>query len=160
MPQWGQLPWRRGWLHLHLPVRFPRTPLRYRHRRVPRASVPERGSVCGRAEWVSGPEGTCCQVQTSRAIHTFTSALHHERTLRGILSSRVLVSDTDVTALTQPSQDLTVRHHHHPATLNPASTAPPAGTSWVATLANAGQVNETQTQFIEGGGRWRDLSER
>lgn len=55
MSQWRQLPWVRPQLLVHLPARFPRTPMRNQHWRVPRAAVPERGSVCRRGERVSDP---------------------------------------------------------------------------------------------------------
>lgn len=55
MSQWRQLPWLHRRLHLHLPIRFPRPPVRNQHWWVPRAAMPKRGSVYRWSEWVSIP---------------------------------------------------------------------------------------------------------
>lgn len=104
--------------------------------------MPERGAVCRRGEPVSGPQSLG---YTKISLLTRKRRLYERRV--NVIHCEC-VSDTAVTALTQPSLADTVRRRCHRATLNPALTAPPVGTTRVTTPVNAGLVGKT-TFFLK-----------
>ena len=77
----------------------------------------------------------CFDLQTK---HGGNALIH----LPHVICESWLVLAPAVTALTQPSLADAVRPHSQPASLTPASTAPPARTTRVTTAVTAGQVHE------------------
>lgn len=149
MSQWWQLPWLQRWLHLHLPVWFPRTPVRNQHWRLPRAAMPKWGSVYWWRERVSSPDLVAgmkkrLPVPSSEKRVFFFSIISCIILYDLFLFvNHLTVSATAVTALTQPSLAGTVRRRHHRVSLNRASTAPSVRTTGVTTPVNVGQVHDS-----------------
>lgn len=163
MSQWRQLPWLHRWLHLHLPVWFPRTPVRNQHWRLPRAAMPKWGSVYWWREWVSSSDLVAGMKKVPSCAKFWKAKYLIDKLFSRIIPCDLFlfvnhstVSATDVTALTQPSLAGTVRHYHQHVSLNPASTVPSVGTTRVTTRVNVGQVHDSVCRS-ENSRSFRDL---